>query len=200
MNYDIIQKPPRGRSEESEYYITPVYRDTMEVEEMAKNINNVSSFSVPDLVGLISAITQQITTALKSGRKVKIDGLGTFRLRLTTPKKDLQATDKVAKKIEVRDVAFRPERKLINEFADVTFERTNHSRTLRRVVGREELIEKLRTFFDENEFLHREDVETLAHCSSATAKKRLRELVDEGYIVNVGLRLAPAYRATDLLS
>lgn len=199
MNYDIIQKPPRGRSEGSEYYIVPVYRGTVDVEQMTEEIAKTCSLTEGDVLAAISALSERMATALKNGYKVRMDGVGTFRLRLTTPKDDLQATDKVAKRIEVRDVAFKAERKFTRNFSNISFERTDHSRTLRRVETEDVLLEKLRTFFETNEFLRRANIESLAHCASTKAKRLLTQFTAEGYLTNVGTLRAPVYRATEKL-
>lgn len=199
MDYDIIQKPPRGRSEGSEYYIVPVYCGTVDVEQMAEEICLSCSLTRSDVIAAISALSERMAAALKSGHKVRMNGLGTFRLRLTTPTKELQATDHVAKHITVRDVAFKAEQKFESNFLNVNFERTDHSRTLRRVEAEDVLREKLRTYFDEHEFLRRPHVEAMAHCGKTTAKTLLTRLVSEGYLTNVGTLRAPAYRATEKL-
>lgn len=195
MNYDIIQKPPYGRREGAEYYVTPVYKDTMNEKEIAKAIEKANSLTYSDVVGTISALTAEIAKALAQGRKVSIAGLGTFRLQLTTPKKDLQATDKVAKKITVRSVAFSPESDFKERFADVSFTRTSHSRTLRRVEESDALLEKLRTHFKATEFVRREDIQLLGHCGRTRACEFLRAFVSAGYLVNVGTKHSPLYRA-----
>lgn len=199
MDYDIIQKPPRGRSEESEYYVVPVYRGTVDVEQIAEEIAQSCSLTRHDVVATISALSERMAWAMRNGYKVRVDGLGTFRLRLTTPKKDLQATDQVAKHIAVRDVDFRAEQKFESNFANVSFERTDHSRTLRRVETEDVLLGKLREFFANNEFLRRVHVESLAHCGKSTAKTLLVRLTTEGYLTNVGTFRAPVYRATEKL-
>lgn len=200
MEYDIIQKPPRGRSEESEYYIVPVYGQTINVKQMAESITDATTLTQSDVLAAITALTGEITTALRMGNKVRIDGLGTFRLQITTPKKDLQADDKVAKKIEVRGVAFQPEKSFTKQFASVSFTRTATSRTFRRVADKDSLLSQLRTFFKDNEFLRREHVENLANCSRTTAKKFINELEAEGYITNDGTYRNPIYRATEKMS
>lgn len=200
MLYDIIQKPPRGRSEEGEYYIVPAYGPTIDEKQMTENIVNASTLTQGDVQAAITAITGEMAKHLREGHKVKISGLGTFRLRLTTPKKDLKADDKVAKRIEAHDVVFRPERNFMRQFSNMSFTRTDHPRTLRRVTGIEELLAKLRAYFTEHEFLRRPNVEALAHCGHSTASKYLRTLAEQGYIVNIGLPNNPIYRPTSALT
>lgn len=200
MQYDIIPKPPRGRSADAEYYIVPVYEQTINEEQIASSIERAYSLTRGDLLASVSAITDEMARMLQSGHKVKISGLGTFRLRIKTPKKDLKVDDKVAKHIEVRDVAFSPDRNFIRQFANMSFTRTDHSRTLHHVTESDELLTKLHTHFASNEFLRSTHVEALAHCSRSTACKFLRTFTEEGYIVNVGTHRNPIYRATAMLN
>lgn len=200
MEYDIVQKPPQSRRENAEYYIVPVYRETVDEERMAETIVEASSLTRGDVLATISALTEETASALASGHKVHIKGLGTFRLRLNTPKKDLKATDKVANRITVRDVAFTPEVSFMRRFCDVNFTRTDHSRTLRRVADSDAVVTKLRTFFASNEFLRRANVQSLASCSRTTACRLLTGYVEAGYLVNVGSLHAPLYRATAKLT
>lgn len=200
MDYDIIQKPPRGRRENSEYYITPVYRGTIDEEQMADIIVKSTTLTRADVRACISALTEQMADALAAGNKVKIGGLGTFRLQITTPTKELQPTDKVAKLIAVRDVEFCPENDFKRRFSDVDFTRTDHSRTFRRAADSASLLESLRTHFETNEFVRSGQVQALAHCGRAKACRFLRDFVEAGYLVNVGSHVTPLYRATEMLT
>lgn len=196
----MIQKPPRGRKTEEEYYIVPVYRDTIDEEQMAERIVNACSLTRGDVVAAISALKEEMASALAQGSKVHIKGIGTFRLRLTTPKKDLQSTDKVAKDITVRDVAFRPDSDFTRRFANVSFTRTDHSHTLRRVADADTLLASLRTYFASHTHLRRANLQQLAQCSRSKACQLLRDLVTAGYLVNEGDRHAPFYCATEQLA
>lgn len=200
MLYDILPKPARKDSTDTEYYIAPVSLQTIGEEELTQQIEAATTLTRSDVMGAIYALADNIASALQNGNKVKIGELGTFEVRLTTPKEDLQADDKVARHIRVRTVIFRPGRKLLRRLAGVSFTRTPHPRTFRSPVKGETLLERLRQYFASHEFLCRSDLQSMARCGRTQACAALRRLVADGYLMNATSPRQPHYRALPKLT
>lgn len=77
-NYSNPQSPDR-------YYLKhePGAAKTCDIEDVAKEIQEISSLSVGDVTHTLYAFVGQLRKVLVRGDKVKIDGLGTFYTTLT---------------------------------------------------------------------------------------------------------------------
>lgn len=196
MDYDIVKKPLKGRRQEEEYYIKPVYGQTVQTNSITDNIVRATTLTDADVLAAISALTEQVVGALKEGNRVNIKGLGTFAVRLSTPKAHLMAEDKVAKQIKVRSVLFRPDKSLVQRLGGVRFTRTTDSITRRVMTDAREVRRQLRHHFaDGAGSVSRSEVQEMANCSMPTACRLLRRLVADGYLERLGRHNAPHYHA-----
>lgn len=200
MIYDILKKPPRPGAKEPGYYIVPVNAPTVSADELADEIAYATSLTRGDVRSALCSLVESIAGKLAGGHKVRIDELGLLEVRLTTPKEDLQAEDKVAKKIRVRTIAFTPAPQLMRKLSHVSFQRTKHPRTLRTVLRGEALLEQLRAHFRAHDLASRADIGAIARCGKTVALGLVRSLVADGYITNISDSRHPLYRALPKLN
>lgn len=62
------------------WYAHAVSSDVVGIKELALRISNRCTVTEPDILAVISALVFEMNQVLKSGSRVKIDGLGTFRV------------------------------------------------------------------------------------------------------------------------
>ena len=62
------------------WYARAVSSDVVGIKELALRISNRCTVTEPDILAVISALVFEMNQVLKSGSRVKIDGLGTFRV------------------------------------------------------------------------------------------------------------------------
>ena len=62
------------------WYARAISPDVVGVKELAQRIGNRCTVTEPDILAVISALVFEMNQVLKAGSRVKIDGLGTFRV------------------------------------------------------------------------------------------------------------------------
>ncbi|HBN04773.1 MAG TPA: hypothetical protein DD434_03150 [Bacteroidales bacterium] len=77
---------------------------------MAREISESSSFTEADMVGALRGLSNIILTKLQLGYNVKLDGIGTFSLTLTSEGFDTEEECKPTR-IKVRKIAFKADKR-----------------------------------------------------------------------------------------
>lgn len=77
--YKIVErKNPQNRQDPGKYYATPVWAGKITTEELARRISSCCTVTRHDCLGVLSAMQEHILYALKDGKSVTLDDLGTF--------------------------------------------------------------------------------------------------------------------------
>ena len=81
MKYRIVKKLNPLKSDSlALFYPTPVYTDTLELKDLLPEISNASSVTSGDVKAVVESFVELLQRYLVRGNKIKIDGIGTFRL------------------------------------------------------------------------------------------------------------------------
>ncbi len=111
----------------------------MQTDEWVQQAAQGSTFSSGEIKGMIASVAQQLALALAAGVSVKLEGLGTFSLRLgLSAESQRETTEKGtprrnARSIRVKGVSFRPDKlflQSINQYCRL--ERQSHTGKLIR--------------------------------------------------------------------
>ncbi len=93
------------------WYARPAIESTVGVKTLAERISDRCTVTEPDILAVISALVKELRYELKSGRRVKLDGLGafkpSFRCKGVKERKDFS----VVKNITETHIIFQPERR-----------------------------------------------------------------------------------------
>ncbi|MDR1846662.1 MAG: HU family DNA-binding protein [Bacteroidales bacterium] len=110
-------KDAEGETQEL-YFATAHRMDIIKTDEIAKLIQEATSLNEADIYGALKALSQVLARQLKSGKSVKLDGVGTFSLSLTS-KPSSTAANVPHKSVKVNKVCFKADRKLSEEVKNV---------------------------------------------------------------------------------
>ena len=106
--------------EQTKFYPNAVSAGHFSTEDLAREISESSSFTEADMVGALKGLSNIIITKLKLGYNVKLDGIGTFSLSLTSEGFDTEEECKPSR-IKVRKITFKADRKLKKEMIGLKF-------------------------------------------------------------------------------
>lgn len=84
MKYKLIQKVNPQKKEEKKWYASPINQGTVSQREIAKNMAEKSSLTVGDIGNTIQNLIEELPKELMQGKSVNLEGLGTFRLSLSS--------------------------------------------------------------------------------------------------------------------
>ena len=166
-------------------------------KDMADNISYACSVTKTDVVAVLSALGHELGRALLDGRTVQIDEIGSFSIKLgmKTPK---HLNDHVTQHdIEVKGISFRPCKELKETMRSAEIVSGGHA--VRTLLTRDIAERRLRTFFEDNDYIYRSQMEQLCECSTYLATKYLNLFVEEGLLRALGRKnsrfYAPVRRA-----
>ena len=192
MLYEIIRNPG-FKEDEKNFFVAPVCEGVFNTEDLIRNVAHGSTLSSADMKAALTAIVETMAEALATGKRVKLDGLGSFSLKLTTDA-DINDTDeKIGKKISLKTVKFLPAKELLQKMGKVTFQRTQNPRNLQWDELPQDQEERLVAFLRQNDFLRRTDAEHIWHCKRTTASRLPNSVCEKGIIRNAGTPRMPIY-------
>ena len=106
--------------EHTKYYACAKRGKLVSSKELAQEISERSSLTQGDVYGSLSALSDVIKNHLLLGNSIKLDGIGTISLSITSEPSDEE--DKVnARTLKVGKICFKADRELNEDVKNVSF-------------------------------------------------------------------------------
>lgn len=81
MKYGVIQKVnPKDDTDSKKFHPCPVYTETKTLVDLAEEISHSTTLTAADIKAVIEELVAVFAKELVRGVKIKIEGLGTFRI------------------------------------------------------------------------------------------------------------------------
>ncbi len=106
------------------FYACPKTFMVFDEDDLAEEISQRCSLTQSDVVGAVSALSDIIMEKLVMGASVKIKGIGTFGVWVTSDGFD-DPKDITAKKVKATKVTYKADRKLTQAIREMKFETMN---------------------------------------------------------------------------
>lgn len=181
----------RNKTSEVEFYAKAVNGQTINTKQLAKEIQHATTLTTTDIKAALNALSEAIKEHLMEGDSVHIEGLGYLKPSLKCTKK-MTCEKASAKFIEVKTINFRPERDMIKELKKCTIVRSS-SYGRSASMTKEEIKILVCKHFENNAYMRRSQLQSMAHISKEMACKYLREFVEDGTLGKEGPRNFPIY-------
>ena len=97
-------------------------------DELRRDIQARCSLTETDVTAVLDAVSHVMGRELAEGRQVHLDGIGYFRVSLTTTERVVAATKRKLTKVKMAGVKFRADQKLKNEIG------THHAANALKVI------------------------------------------------------------------
>lgn len=82
IKFKVIERKNPVRPAEKKFYPTPLRKDTVDIEMIAKEISHATSFTEGDTVGMVRAFAHSVVQHILKGNAVRLDKLGIFSLTM----------------------------------------------------------------------------------------------------------------------
>ncbi len=83
--YNLLQnKNPKFKSAFGKWYARAVHMETVETNELAMMMQQNCTLKRSDIVAVISELVDTMTREMQNGKRIRLDGLGTFKIGLTS--------------------------------------------------------------------------------------------------------------------
>ena len=160
-------------------------------KDMAERIGYATSVNKTDVVAVLSALGHELSQALLDGRTVQIDEIGSFGVKLGLKEPKYLDDHVTYHDIEVKGISFRPCKELKEAMRGAEIVSGGHA--VRTLLTRDIAERRLCTFFEDNDYIYRSQMEQLCECSTYLATKFLNLFVEEGRLRALGRKNSRFY-------
>lgn len=193
VNYDFYQNPiPPNSNRKPRLHARVVSKKTVSTKELASEIQDCTTMSEADVIGVLTALNKALVRHLHNGDKVHIEGLGYLELTLSCP--SVRYPNQIrAESVKLKSVAFRPDQELKYNLRALTLVRVKQKQHSRNLTP-EQIDQRLTRYFATHESLTRETFQRICGLMRSTACRRLKELHQQGKLKKEGPYRYPSYK------
>lgn len=161
-------------------------------ENLLKKELEVKGSEWQKLTAVLDAVSHVMGRELAEGRQVHLDGIGYFRVSLTTIEPVVAATKRKLTKVKMAGVKFRADQKLKNEIGTIKAKALKANEHSAKLTDKE-IDRRLTNYFATRPFMTRNDFQSVCGMMRTTAMRHIRRLRTEGKLKNEGTMLQPIY-------
>lgn len=126
MKYDVRPRRNPIKKDQKLFYAAPVNSGNIEIDQITKEIANISALSRGDVMNVLEALLDVVPKYLSQGYSVKLGNFGTFRLSFSS--KGVEKPEMVDPSlIKSKKIIFSSGVKLKKEVEDTKFEKAKSS-------------------------------------------------------------------------
>ena len=192
IHYEFYRNPDPKGTGERRYHARVVNYGQVSTEHLVREMMKGSSVSKGEIQGILMTLADKLKEYLGEGRRVTIDGIGTFQVNLRC-KEDVTDPDKAqARDIEFKSISFRADKGLRKEMKQKQILRSSfkpHSMPMTD----EEMKVKLEEYFAKEEIITRKGLQIYCNLTKSTATRTLKRLAEQGILRNVSTDRNPVY-------
>ena len=193
IQFELYQSPnPKDEEDKELYHARVVNFQHIDTDYLAKEIQQATSLTEGDVKAVLESLSHFMGSRLREGERVHLDGIGYFRVSLTTTEPVVAATKRKLTKVKMAGVKFRADQKLKNEIGTIkakVLKANEHSAKLTD----KEIDRRLTNYFATRPFMTRNDFQSVCGMMRTTAMRHIRRLRTEGKLKNEGTMLQPIY-------
>lgn len=192
--FDWYKDPKPADKQEGEQTLHPRIKmnGSTGTDILRRRIQERCSLTETDVSAVLDALSHTMGQELAEGRQVHLDGIGYFYPTLTTTETVTVDTKRKSTKVKLKGIQFRADQTLKNEFGILKVKCLKGSLNFNRMTN-EEIDRRLTNYFRTNQFLQRNDFQSLCGMVRTTAMRHIRRLRSEGKLKNVGGAMQPIY-------
>lgn len=179
LNYDFFNATGAC----SGMYVRAITSQTTHLNALAKNIQDATSFTVHDIVGIVSSIVNEIRQEIGNGNAVHIDGLGYFYPKISGEIVNDRHGIRRLRNAKVVTLRFKPEQGLKNTMERQQFcKDKSHTENGRRLTA-EEAHRIIDSHTQPEQRLSVSEIESMLRISRAGSYRITKQLVEKGLLV-----------------
>lgn len=88
MKVKAVKKVNPRNTDETKYYLAPVYAGELTLDELAELISDASTVNVADVAAVLKALAKQLPIFLQKGFIIELGDFGRLRLSISTDGKE----------------------------------------------------------------------------------------------------------------
>ncbi|MBR3859916.1 MAG: HU family DNA-binding protein [Bacteroidaceae bacterium] len=164
--------------------VTVANPQSVEVKDMAANINDAMSLTDTDVIAAWRALEGEIVDALMQGRRVSLGNLGTLSLEVGTATRKSADEELCNTEIVAKGITFRPSKNLAQQISGLAFEWDG---VVKQPLADDALTAALDSYFAQHEYITVRNYATLCRCSLSTARRHIADMLVDGRLEKSGI-------------
>ncbi len=108
ITYKLYQSNRKNNPNQGKWYARAIHNQTIETNELASIIQRNCTVKRSDVVAVLTELVEVMQDELQNGKRVKLNGFGTFKINLMSAAADSPEDFKVCKHIVGSRVNFYP--------------------------------------------------------------------------------------------
>lgn len=85
VSYSVVSKVnPSNREEPKKYYATVTSNGETSLRDLAKEIAEISTMSLPDVIGVLESVVMLVPRHIKQGKIIRLGELGSLRISISS--------------------------------------------------------------------------------------------------------------------
>ncbi len=195
IKYGIYPNPLPDEQGNTTYQVRHKPEATMDEKAFLDHLKMHNTYNTTMMQSSLIILKDEIIEQLRNNRRFRIDGLGTFQMKVglkmqydeegNPVKPHFTDPDKItARDVEVQGVSFTPDPSFVSQLKDTTSTQNINGRGVagpNRPYTREEIIDFLDKYLRENHFITRRQMEQKLGITAYRAQRWLDELTAEPY-------------------
>ena len=166
-------------------YVRAITSQTTNLNSLAHNIQDTTSFTIHDIVGIVSSLVNEIQHEISDGKAVHIDGLGYFYPKMAGKiVNDAKGKQKLSD-ARIETLRFMPEKGLKQMFERQKFSKIKEHTNKGRSISVEEALEILQSKATAEMLLNVSDIEQILGFSKAATYRMTRKLVENDCLIHI---------------
>lgn len=162
------------------------HQTTINSQTLFDNIDQGTSLTKADLIAAVEAIVSAMSSELRAGHRVHLNGLGYFSLTMDAEVVQQDNGHYKAKHPTIKTINFTPEKSFRQRFADVSFTAKKHIPNVARPLTKSQSLAAIETLFSESPAFTASQFAAVTQVPLSVAYSMLRELENEGVVKNIG--------------
>ena len=193
IQFELYKSPnPKDEEDKELYHARVVNFQHIDTDYLAKEIQQATSLTEGDVKAVLESLSHFMGSRLREGERVHLDGIGYFRVSLTTIEPVVAATKRKLTKVKMAGVKFRADQKLKNEIGTIKAKALKANEHSAKLTDKE-IDRRLTNYFATRPFMTRNDFQSVCGMMRTTAMRHIRRLRTEGKLKNEGTMLQPIY-------
>lgn len=198
IQFQLRETPHEVGTPAESYY--PVLADPTLVnsEQLFADISHATTLTPADVIACLSALRDAMTYYLTQGKRVELQGIGTFAPTLRSNIPIHSIDDKqVARHLSVGGINYRPKKTFMDEFTDIRFHRPRKSTLQTGKLTDEQIRQCLSNYLATNsQLLTTRTICAATGYTKPRAHRELPGLVERGILIKLGTPRFPYYVLT----
>jgi predicted histone-like DNA-binding protein len=171
----------------AKYRVVPVEYETVGLKRISKHIQRATSLTPADVIGVLTALKEEVAEELKMGNHVHLPGIGYFSLAIQGELyEDPRSHHYRLRDANVRKVKFRPDMEFLEALRDIEFENITYTHGTSLVPTGDALDEAIEQLLSRAPFFTVANLQEHLHLSQSHAYRLVARLEADGKIRNMG--------------